>query len=128
MEFRVTYSPPTTSHCFTDGYRFAAGRRKRTRPCESEGGREPSVRQWVVGSPQARCSGFSVLSAVSAALLSSAAALCTPLPRRIVIRVGCFRRGTKLVRYVAQVHTNARPCRRAAAHGIDEDVVHSEMR
>src|SRR5579863_1484235 len=50
-----------------------------------------------------------------------------PRPCRIVIRVGRFFRRPKFFRDVAQIHADARPRGRSAAHGIDKDVVDSQI-
>ena len=52
----------------------------------------------------------------------------TPLARRIVVGVGRFLRRADRFGHVAQVHANARPRRRAAAHRVDENVVDRELR
>src|SRR6185295_19290424 len=49
-----------------------------------------------------------------------------PFARRIFVRVRFLRTRTKILRYIAQVHADPRPRRRAAAHRIDEDVVYRE--
>ena len=50
-----------------------------------------------------------------------------PFPRRIVVRIGSLLRRPQLFRHMAQVHADARPGGRPAAHRIDQHVVHGQQ-
>ena len=52
----------------------------------------------------------------------------TPFPGRIVVRVGGLLCRPLVFGHVLKVDADARPGRRAAAHGVDEDVLGREVR
>lgn len=56
-------------------------------------------------------------SALTPILLGSAP--FTPFTGGVIVRVGGFLRGTHFSRHISQVHSDARPGGRAAAHGVD---------
>src|SRR2546430_985992 len=77
------------------------------------------------GRPQTYFANFGSRTLALMLLRSASAA---PFTRRILIRVGGFLRGAQPFRHISQVHSDAGPGGRPAAHGVDQHIVHGEKR
>src|SRR5690242_18127801 len=104
---------------------FAAGGRTRSRPTAHT----LSLRwfrrtNWRRFLPLGNNSGSGF--AFRAALLAGLLVQFTPFARRIIVGIGRFLRRPDGFGDVAQVHANARPGGRAAAHRIHQDIVYGK--